>query len=474
MSTILVVEDEDILREVVFDYLTASGYKVLEAADGEQALELFNANSVDLVILDIVLPKIDGWSVCRRIRKQSNVPIIILTARSDEDDSLLGYELGADDYLFVEQIRDFQAKLLSDGAASLESVSELVTAENLVEYKIVIQPIEENGEPGYIFAMTSLQPVGEAIGVMQEFYPYLIGFTFLSVVLLAFFFSKWLTKPLIAINETTGKIAQLDFSEKLPVRSGDEIGKLSRNINYLSDQMESYITQLKKDLDKERQLENVRREFIANVSHELKTPLAVMRSCLSILRDGIAVEKKEHYFQAMENEVERMDALVANMLDLAKFASGTYKPSMAPFRIDHVVNDVCRSLTAQMQAKNVNIKRDLLPMTVVGHEGLISRVINNFLSNAIRHTPSGKTIAISVEAQGEEALISVENEGSRILDDDMARIWTQFYRSDRTGKSGTGLGLSISKEILELHCARYTVENTENGVRFSFTLPIEH
>ena len=101
MSTILVVEDEDILREVVFDYLTASGYKVLEAADGEQALELFNANSVDLVILDIVLPKIDGWSVCRRIRKQSNVPIIILTARSDEDDSLLGYELGADDSLFV-------------------------------------------------------------------------------------------------------------------------------------------------------------------------------------------------------------------------------------------------------------------------------------------------------------------------------------------------------------------------------------
>lgn len=99
MKKILVVEDEDILREVIIDYLIEDGYQVLEAADGKEALELFQANSVDLVILDIVLPKLDGWSVCRRIRKNSSIPIIIMTARSDEDDSLLGYELGADDYL---------------------------------------------------------------------------------------------------------------------------------------------------------------------------------------------------------------------------------------------------------------------------------------------------------------------------------------------------------------------------------------
>ncbi|MEM5818733.1 MAG: response regulator transcription factor, partial [Desulfitobacterium hafniense] len=99
MNKVLVVEDEDILREVIVDYLVENGYQALEAADGEKALELFHANSVDLVILDIVLPKVDGWSVCRRIRRNSGIPIIILTARSDEDDSLLGYELGADDYL---------------------------------------------------------------------------------------------------------------------------------------------------------------------------------------------------------------------------------------------------------------------------------------------------------------------------------------------------------------------------------------
>ncbi|WP_026700741.1 response regulator transcription factor [Salibacterium aidingense] len=98
-KTILVVEDEDILREVVKDYFLNEGYNVLEAADGEEALFLFQEDHVDLIILDIMLPELDGWSICRRIRKTSNVPIIMLTARVDEDDTLLGFELGADDYI---------------------------------------------------------------------------------------------------------------------------------------------------------------------------------------------------------------------------------------------------------------------------------------------------------------------------------------------------------------------------------------
>lgn len=145
MKKILVVEDEDILREVIMDYLMEDGYQVLEAEDGEKALELFQANSVDLVILDIVLPKIDGWSVCRRIRKRSSIPIIILTARSDEDDSLLGYELGADDYLtkpysprilmakvkrFLEKYSgDAEGRLISVGGIAINMGSRLVFAD---------------------------------------------------------------------------------------------------------------------------------------------------------------------------------------------------------------------------------------------------------------------------------------------------------------------------------------------------------
>ncbi|WP_010275522.1 response regulator transcription factor [Paenibacillus senegalensis] len=99
VKTILIVEDQQVLREIMKEYLQDEGYNVLEARDGRQALELFHEHDVHLVILDIMLPELDGWSVCRRIRKVSNVPILMLTARSDEDDTLLGFELGADDYV---------------------------------------------------------------------------------------------------------------------------------------------------------------------------------------------------------------------------------------------------------------------------------------------------------------------------------------------------------------------------------------
>lgn len=98
-KTILIVEDEPILREVIKDYLLEEGFEVLEAGDGKQALATFQEHDLHLIILDIMLPELDGWSVCQRIRKVSNVPIIMLTARSDEDDTLLGFELGADDYV---------------------------------------------------------------------------------------------------------------------------------------------------------------------------------------------------------------------------------------------------------------------------------------------------------------------------------------------------------------------------------------
>ncbi len=379
-----------------------------------------------------------------------------------------------DEHYFLEQIKAFQVALLADDAKPIQHTEEFSATENFAEYKIIIKPVIENGVTRYIFGMTSLQPVGEAIYVIRQFYPYFFGFTLLCVIFLAFIFYKWLAKPLISINQITGKIANMDFTEKLPVRSDDEIGQLSQNINYLSNQMEGYIGQLKQDLDKERKLETIRKEFIAGVSHELKTPLAVMKSCLSILKDGIAAEKREHYFQAMEEEIQRTDLLVVNMLDLAKFESGTYKPEMAPFEIDKVIIQVCRSLAEQIQEKNLSLTLRLYCQVVVGHKGLISRVITNFLSNAIRHTKNGHAITITIKDNGQTAKISVENQGNSISEEDRKKVWNQFYRVEaRTSKSGTGLGLSISKEILELHHAPYGVENTKDGVRFFFSLPIQ-
>ncbi len=107
--TILIVDDEMRMRRVIADYLRIKGYQTLEAADGVEALEVFYEKHPDLVILDVMMPKKDGWQVCREIRRTHQAPIIMLTARSEEADELLGFELGADEYV----AKPFSLKILS-------------------------------------------------------------------------------------------------------------------------------------------------------------------------------------------------------------------------------------------------------------------------------------------------------------------------------------------------------------------------
>ena len=106
---ILMVDDEERMRKLVKDFLTIKGYRVLEAGDGEQAIDIFfKEKDISLVILDVMMPKMDGWETCKTIRRYSQVPIIMLTARSEERDELLGFELGVDEYI----TKPFSPKIL--------------------------------------------------------------------------------------------------------------------------------------------------------------------------------------------------------------------------------------------------------------------------------------------------------------------------------------------------------------------------
>ncbi|GGE51830.1 two-component sensor histidine kinase [Pullulanibacillus camelliae] len=377
--------------------------------------------------------------------------------------------------LFLNRMKTFQAQLLFNNVTyNFNSFYVLNYEKNDNKYKIFIQPfVDKNGQTLYLFSMTSLQPVDEAVQMLKDYYVYITGFVLLLILFTAFYYSKKIANPLLRINRITKKIANLNFSETVPITSKDEIGDLSRNINLLSRTLHSHITQLQQDIEKEKRLENTRKEFIAGVSHELKTPLSIMKSCITILRDGVAKHKKGYYLEALDKEVDKMNVMVMDMLELAKFESGTYKMKMDPFYINRAIDSVCEQLRLEMENKDLTIQKVIQPIEVVANRHRIEQVLTNFLTNAIRYTPKGHDIIITTEEKADQVKVGVENKGTYIDPEQIHKVWDRFYRGDasrRRSKGGTGLGLAISKNILEMHHVIYGAENTDDGVLFYFHL----
>ncbi|MGR3775661.1 sensor histidine kinase [Bacillus paramycoides] len=378
--------------------------------------------------------------------------------------------------LFLDNIKEFQTDLLLKESNKIQYTTQTMDYEkNDIKYKLLIKPIKEkDGSTTYIYAMASLQPVDEAVQMVQDYYIYIIAFVVVLIFLASFYYSKQIAKPLLVINDTTKKIAHLDFTEKIPITSKDEIGDLSQNINTLSNKLHSHIGQLEQDIEKERKLENTRKEFISGVSHELKTPLSIMKSCISILKDGVAEHKKEYYFQAMEREVDKMDTLILDMLELAKFESGTYKMKKDSFYIDTVIEDIYEQLSVEIEKKELHVHKNICSVEVIANQNRIEQVIVNFITNAIRYTPDKEDIIISTIDETNHIKVCIENKGAHIEEEQLDKIWERFYRVDaarQRSQGGTGLGLAISKNILELHDAEYGAKNTEDGVLFYFYLP---
>ncbi|PGS53497.1 cell wall metabolism sensor histidine kinase WalK [Bacillus sp. AFS041924] len=399
----------------------------------------------------------------------------------------------ANQYTYSAQLNSLMGAI-TDWTKSNEDFSEYTEADfpliyryfdraNGLENKVFIYPISTNdGSKEVIFAITSLQPVNEAMFVLKDFYIYAFIIALLLIVIVSFYYSKMISKPLLKMNAVTNQLAKLNFNEKIDIQSDDEIGQLSNSINSLSENLASTIENLQqvnskllKDIEKEKQLEQIRKEFISGVSHELKTPLSIVQSYAEGLKDGLNIEKNGYYADVILEEVDRMNGLVVDMLELSKLQSGTYTLRSEPFLIveciDHVMIRMFENSSNNNRCKlNFNLDEDTL---VIGEKRKIEQVIINILSNAIHYGNPGSVVKISLLDKGDHVNIAIFNEGNPIPDDKIDKIWNRFYRIDESRNrqnGGTGLGLSIVKTILDLHHSTIKVHNKEDGVEFIFNL----
>jgi two-component system, OmpR family, sensor histidine kinase VanS len=334
-----------------------------------------------------------------------------------------------------------------------------------------------------IFVLASLQPVNEAVSVIEKLYLYFALVAIIFTLMLSLIYSRLIAKPLVNINKVATKLAQLDFSEKCEVDRKDEIGNVAASLNFLSENLDEAMTSLRlanakleEDIEKERKLERMRREFIAAVSHELKTPISLIDGYAVGLKDNIFEgEEKDYYLDIIIDEAEKMGNLVSEMLDLSYLESGSFKLKKEEFNLTYLIEETLKKYEAIFEERKAELKMNFIESVTVNADwNRLEQVLTNFVTNALRHVNDGGTIYVNMIGREEGITIEIENTGSFIPEEDLMKIWDKFYKTDkaRTRKlGGTGIGLSIVKNILAHHGYDFGAENTDNGVKFYFVVP---
>lgn len=296
-----------------------------------------------------------------------------------------------------------------------------------------------------------------------------------------YFFAVAFTNPVVIINSTAKKIADLDFSQTCPKFRITELDELSKSINTLSQSLEKALNnlkiknrQLEHDIQKERSLEKSRRDFVANASHELKTPISIIQGYAEGMKYGIGCDSTDEFCDIIIEEADKMNKLVVKLLEFLHIGSGEFPLSLQPFYLDELLIGHLDSLKNIFTENGITVSESISPnLQAFGDPTLLRIVFNNYISNALSHAQGEKLIKVDVVEDDERYCVKVFNTGKPIDENDIDNIWQSFYRADKShsrAEGRFGLGLSIVASIQQLHFEDYGVFNKSNGVEFYFTV----
>jgi len=284
-----------------------------------------------------------------------------------------------------------------------------------------------------------------------------------SCIVIYYFSQKIIINPLTQISVVARKISTGDVDKRVKIKSDDEMGEFAEAFNLMADSLEM--------------VEKNRREFLSNVSHELRSPITSIKGFIGGILDGvIPVDKEKYYLAIAYEEIQRLTRLINELLDLSAVESGKFKLNMKPLDVNEVVRLCILRNEARIKDKKLNVEVFLEEheLIALADEDKLMQVLTNLLDNAIKYADEGGLVTMSCGSKGKKAYVSIFNEGPLIPEEDIKHIWDRFYKGDksRTQKVSTGLGLSIVKKIISLHDEEIWIENKSNGVMFTFTLTL--
>jgi signal transduction histidine kinase len=341
------------------------------------------------------------------------------------------------------------------------------------------------GNGNLIMMRTALESIAESVTISNNFVSY-VGFMIAVLILLTvFFITKKITDPITDLSAISDEMKALNFEAKYkPRKFTNELDRLGENINELSSTLEKTITELKnanyelqQDIDKKNELDEMRRDFISNVSHELKTPIALIQGYAEGLSEGINdddAESRQFYCEVIMDEAAKMNNMVKKLLTLNQLEFGKSDMTMERFNIVDMVKNYIKSAEILARQKNVTVRMEEYPdIYVWADEFKTEEILQNYYSNAINHVAGEMIIEIKLQLIENHVRISVFNTGTPIPEDSIKHIWDKFYKVDKARTreyGGSGVGLSIVKAIMDSMHQQYGVINYDNGVEFWFEL----
>lgn len=423
----------------------------------------------------------------QRIAFNNNFDIFIET-----DQNVIVFSTNRDFYTILEVITDASrykdgnqdSVIYQDEEIRVEKIND---QNNNISY-ILLSGRLDNGYHLYISMPTV--PIEESVEISNQAL-IVIGLIILLIsAFIASYISKRFTNPIVELSDITNKMARLDFSQKYRIAdTDDEINELGKNINTMSDKLEGTIKQLRennseleKDIEEKSKIDEMRKQFISDVSHELKTPIALIQGYAEGLLENVNTddESRKFYAEVILDESNKMDTLVKQLLELMKLEYGKREFNNETFNIVELINEVIRKCKVMIEEKNITIDFEAnKPVMVNADDFYIEQVVTNYFTNAIKHTievNKEKKIKITIEEKDNKIRVSVFNTGNPIPEEHLNKIWGRFYKEDTSRNrtdGGTGIGLALVKAIMNNYKNDYGVINKENGVEFYFELDKE-
>ena len=391
------------------------------------------------------------------------------------------------------QMNEMTSKLHTGSSEVIEKsnnyrIIKIKDTQNGVTYVLLSAKLDNNY---LLYIRIPINSIQESVKISNNFLYLMAGFAILIAAVIVSYVSRKFTEPILELNAIAKKMSNLDFSHKYRITDADdEINNLGKSINTMSDKLEKTIKQLRntnieleKDIEEKSKIDEMRKSFISDVSHELKTPIALIQGYSEGLLENVNTdeENRKFYAEVILDETNKMDKLVKQLLELMKLEYGKREFTDSVFNIVEVEKEVIRKSKVMLEETQVEVKYETPEeINVYADDFYIEQVVTNYITNAIKHVKEvdgEKYIKITNEVNIEKnnVRIKVFNTGE-ISEEHMARIWNRFYKIDESrnrSNGGTGIGLAFVKAIMTNYGKDYGLINKENGVEFYFDLELK-